>query len=128
MSLNNLNKKTSYRPVPPFKTFDRLLLESIDEAFSTLGESPKTAIYQHMERKFGISKKEIPHRLEEFSASLEKIFGLGAKHLEILFMKNIHKKIIDTQTSHSACWAASPLTFPAYVQLKKQEFKTKVES
>jgi hypothetical protein len=46
MALDGTDKRVPYEKV--FLTggrFDCLLLESIDEAFSTLGDSPKTAIY-----------------------------------------------------------------------------------
>lgn len=75
------------------KNFDRILLEAVDDALVSLGESVKQAIYFHLEDKFKVSKNEIPNRLEDFEKGLEKIFGLGAHFIEILIMKNLFKKI-----------------------------------
>jgi len=102
------------------KNFDELLLEAIDEALSSLGESPKTAIYFHVEAKFGISREQIPRRLEDFSSSLEKLFGSGARYLEIMFMRQLSKKC------KGECELNNPtLTFQGYVQIKKRNFREK---
>lgn len=75
------------------KDFDSLLMESIDEALTSLGESAKQSIYYHLEDKFKISKKEIPRRIGDFANGIEKIFGLGAHFIEILIMKKLYEKI-----------------------------------
>ena len=73
--------------------FNGLLLEAIDEVLSSLGETPKTAIYYHLEKAFNIKRLEIPERFDDFSSALEKFFGLGATNLEILFMKSLYAKV-----------------------------------
>lgn len=73
--------------------FDRLLLEAVDEALSSIGESSKLAIYFHLEKGFNIKKQEIPRKISEFAAAIEKIFGLGASFLEILIMKSLYRKV-----------------------------------
>jgi hypothetical protein len=75
------------------KPFDQILLDAIDEALASLSENVKVSIYFHLEDLFKITKEEIPNRLSDFSSALEQIFGLGARSLEILFMKNLHAKI-----------------------------------
>lgn len=75
------------------REFDRLLLESVDEALSSLGEASKEAIYFHLEKSFNIKKCEIPMRIEDFAHAMEKIFGLGASFLEVLIMKRLYNKI-----------------------------------
>jgi hypothetical protein len=75
------------------KEFDRLLLSSIDEALLTLGESAKQATYFHIEQTFEVSREEIPENLEDFQTALEKIFGIGARYIEILIMKYLYEKI-----------------------------------
>jgi hypothetical protein len=65
------------------KTFDELLLEAIDEALASLGESAKQSIYFHLQEKFKVSKSQIPKRIKDFADGLEKIFGVGAQFLEI---------------------------------------------
>ena len=74
-------------------TFEKLLLEAIDEGLSSLGESSKQAIYFHLDNRFHIKKHEIPLKVEDFMDAIEKIFGLGANFLEILIMKRLHEKI-----------------------------------
>jgi hypothetical protein len=61
------------------KKFEILLLETLAEALSTLGENVKKTIYFHLQQNFLIAKKEIPHKIVEFSDALEQIFGLGAR-------------------------------------------------
>jgi len=75
------------------KAFEELLLEAVDEALSSLGESAKQSIYFHLENRFKIAKNDIPYRLEDFHDGLEKIFGLGAHFIEILIMKSLFEKV-----------------------------------
>ena len=73
--------------------FDKLLVSAVDEALNSLGESVKQSIYFHMENQFNVTKKQIPRNLEGFQGGLEKIFGAGARFIEIQIMKNLHRKI-----------------------------------
>jgi len=75
------------------RIFEKLLLEAVDEALSSLGASSKEAIYLHLENTFDINKPDIPHKIEEFVNAIEKIFGLGAKFLEIQIMKRLYEKV-----------------------------------
>ena len=75
------------------RKFDTLLLGTVDEALASLGESAKQSIYFHIDKQFAIPRKSIPENLEEFQAGLEKIFGVGARFIEILVMKNLYAKI-----------------------------------
>ena len=75
------------------KGFNKLLLGSIDDALGALGESAKQSVYIHIERNFRIARNEIPENLSQFQEGLEKIFGMGARLLEILIMKNLYSKI-----------------------------------
>ena len=107
----------------PKLSFDKILLVAIDEALSSLGESVKTSIYFHLEETYNIKRWEIPLRINDFSKALERIFGIGAKHLEILFMKNLHAKTGVT-CEWPACKRNIPeVTFQEYVDLAKSEFK-----
>jgi len=82
-------EKESTQPNPRFRS---LLLEAVDEALSSLGDSVKQAIYFHLEETFEINKQEIPDKIEEFTNAIEEIFGLGAKLLEIRIMKSFYEK------------------------------------
>jgi hypothetical protein len=101
------------------KKFEQILLDSIDEAFSTLGESAKTSIYFYMEKKLLIAKQEIPYRVDDFSGALERIFGLGASHLEILIMEKLHAKVTCSYKWTGPNWLVPDLTFQKYVELAR---------
>ena len=73
--------------------FEKLLLEAVDEGLSSLGDSSKQMIYFYLEKTFKIKKRDIPYKIEEFADAIEKIFGLGAKFLEILIMKRLYEKV-----------------------------------
>jgi hypothetical protein len=113
----------------PTKSFEQILLEAIDDALSSLGENIKTAIYFHVEKDFNVKRHEIPKRLTDFSGALERIFGIGARHLEILFMKSLHEKIRITCQLPEYEWPLSKwiipeLTFQEYVRLMQQKFES----
>lgn len=103
------------------KAFDRLLLEAIDDAFSSLGDSAKQSIYFHLETKFKVAKTNIPDQLEGFEEGLEKIFGAGSRFLEILIMKKLYEKI-----GQPLEWNESKeLVFIDYVKAAQQSFSKK---
>lgn len=110
------------------RSFEQILLEAIDEALSSLGEGVKKSIYFHVENSFNIKRQEIPQRLADFSEALERIFGPGARHLEISFMKSLHAKIEVTCKWPEYEWPLSKwiipeLTFQEYVRLMQQKFE-----
>ncbi len=96
--------------------FNELFLASIDEALSSLGTGAKTAIYFHLEQKFNIKKQEIPSRIDSFTEALEKIFGLGSKNLQVMFMEKLHVKLKGKCKSIKL----QEFTFPKYVEAIKQ--------
>ena len=103
------------------KTFKRILLEVVDDALASLGESARQAIYFHLETKFGLPKSEIPSHLEDFDSGLEKIFGPGARFLEIMIMRKLHAKL-----NQPMLWDEDkgPL-FVDYVSAARQSFLKK---
>ena len=112
----------------PKPDFNEILLESIDEALSSLGEYVVTAIYFNMEKTFNIKRWEIPKRIKDFSDALEKIFGLGAKTLEILCMKKLHDKIGVTFKWPEyewplSKWIVTEMTFQEYVNCMRQNYE-----
>jgi len=105
----------------PEKDFDELLLEAVDEGLSTIGESSKQAIYFYLEIVFKIKRHEIPHRIEDFAAAIEKIFGLGANCLQILIMNHLYEKVGRAVKLHEP----KDFTFTAYVAAAKRSFLEK---
>ena len=105
------------------KKFTTLLLEAIDETLTALDENSKTAIYHYLAKAFNVNRQEIPDRGEDFSRALERLFGLGAKHLEILFMKSLYAKVGGGRARFSWEWVLRELTFGEYVRLMRQSFE-----
>jgi len=106
------------------RDFDKILLSSIDEALNSLGESVKQSIYFHIENKFCVARNEIPENIEEFQGGLEKIFGTGARFIEIMIMKNLHSKI----GLPLALNKKEQLEFVKYIGAAKQGFLKKTHS
>lgn len=75
------------------RDFQKLVLDAVDDAFSSLGDSAKQSIYFHLENRFMIKRDEIPNRLEDFEGGIERIFGAGARFLQILIMKKLHERV-----------------------------------
>ena len=73
--------------------FEELLMEAIDDGLSLLGESSKQLVYFYLEKNFKINRLDIPYRIDEFIDATERIFGNGAKILEIQMMKCLFKKV-----------------------------------
>ena len=75
----------------PRKDFQKLFLEAVDDAFTSLGDSAKQSIYFYLETRSKVPRDQIPFRLEDFESGLEKIFGAGTKFLEISIMKRLYE-------------------------------------
>ncbi len=103
------------------KAFDNILLRAVDDALTSLGDSAKQSIYFHLEDKFNIKKKNIPNRLGDFEAGLERIFGMGARFLEIMIMKNLYSEIEEPLE-----WQEGrEVVFIDYVEAARLSFKKK---
>lgn len=106
------------------KSFEEIFLEAVDESLASLGDSARQAIYFHLKDKFKIAKNDIPNRLQEFTDGLEKIFGLGARFLEILIMKKLYEKI-----GQPLEWSEEKeLVFVEYVTAAKKSFSKEKQS
>jgi len=77
----------------PTNDFNKLMLSAVEEGLSSLGDSPKQAIFFHLETSFRIKKEHIPTNLTEFAEALERIFGPGAPYLEKLITKRLCEKL-----------------------------------
>ena len=91
--------------------------------FLSLGESVKKSIYFHLERTFLITKQEIPSRIEDFSNALERIFGAGAKHLQLLIMEKLYTKANCSFKWEGPKWLVPDLTFKQYVELVRISYR-----
>lgn len=92
-------------------SFRENLLLAVDEGLSSLDESGKQALYRCLENS-GIRRNEIPRKVDDFAAFLEKIFGDSAKLLEIQIMKSLYKRVGDIAEFFSE---KEDITFTEYV-------------
>jgi len=99
--------------------FDALLLDSIDEALSSLGESIKRTTYFHLEQSFDIRKDEIPHRIGTFAHALENIFGVGGDLIETTILKKLYEKVGQIFTPNSP----GKTTFLQYITAAERVFE-----
>jgi hypothetical protein len=106
-----LNKKNQSRK------FEEILLESIDDAFFSLGESVKKSLYYHLEKNFLIPRQDIPLRIEDFLCALERIFASGARQLELLIMEKLYLKTRCSFKWEGPKWIVPDLTFKQYLEL-----------
>jgi len=107
--------------------FAAVLLEAIDEAFASLGESVKESIYFHLEHNFMIARQDIPEKFDDFSVLIERIFGSGARNLELLIMQNLYEKIRCLYRWEGPRWLVPDLAFKEYVNLMRLSFENAVE-
>jgi hypothetical protein len=105
----------------PERDFEKLLVEAVDEALTSLGESSKQAIYFHLDENFSIKKDEIPCKIENFAKAIEKTFGFGAEFLEVLIMKHLCRKV----GTAFECHESKDFTFIQYVTAAKRSFEQK---
>ncbi len=75
------------------KQFDQAVLEAVDEALSTFGESCKQWIYYYAETRHQIKREEICNKIEAFNKALKDLFGAGAEIISWLTAKSIHERL-----------------------------------
>lgn len=74
--------------------FNKLLLETIEEVLTSLGEPVKNSIYCCLENNFEICKEQIPKKILDFTNFLHKSIGaLSADRLEKKFIETLNRKI-----------------------------------
>jgi hypothetical protein len=110
--------------------FDKLLVEAIDEAITSLGEPVKNTFYYRLENDLNIPKNEIPQKLEEFGHIIHKIFGIGASRLEIMFMKNLNSKVkakvqMPEYEWPVSKWIVMEMSFVDYVNNLRKDYELK---
>jgi hypothetical protein len=101
------------------RSFDEVLLEAIDAALASLGESVKQVIYYRLETRHGIRREEIPSRLQEFQDAIVEILGTGSRTLENLIVNNLYSKL-GLSLEPQEIW-----TLAEYVNHAKKHMKAK---
>lgn len=87
-SLQILKKTESYKT-----NISSILIEAIQESFSSLVKPRKYNIFHYLKKEYGITQENIPKNIEKFVCIIEDQFGPGAKLFEIKMIELIHKKI-----------------------------------
>lgn len=70
---------------------DEIILDIVDKGLAALGESPKQAMWYHLEKDFKFERQKVPENLEAFEGVLQKFFGLGYSFLESLFRQQLRE-------------------------------------
>jgi hypothetical protein len=55
--------------------FNQKVLDSIDRAFESLGDSIELVLYLTLEKDYGIAKEDVPARIDALSEVLKRVFG-----------------------------------------------------
>jgi hypothetical protein len=106
------------------QSFNQILLSAIDESLFALGEDIKLLVYLHLDETYHMKREQIPSKIEEFSDALEKIFGVGARYLEILFMQQLYLKLKEkTKLVDSPELSVSELKFADYIKVMREKYK-----
>jgi hypothetical protein len=77
----------------PHDHFTKVLLAAIEEGLSSLGDSPREAIFYHLEASFQLKKEDIPLNITDFKTALERIFGPGAPYIEKIITRSLYEKL-----------------------------------
>jgi hypothetical protein len=100
------------------RDFNQLLLQAIDDSLNSLGDTVRDAIYFHLKSQFQLSYEEIPQKIDSFQEGIEKIFGTGARFIEILILKNLYAKVNLSDVFDNA----EDLEFIDYINRSRQRF------
>jgi hypothetical protein len=77
-----------------------------------LGEGASQAIYRYLQNSYGISRKDIPNKVEAFTLALENLFGKASVLIELKIMATLHQSASEFQFSSRA----NELSFVCYVE------------
>jgi hypothetical protein len=114
----------SYATTAKNRIFNDTLLESIDATLNSISVTAKTAIYFRLKDAFGIQRQDIPKEIPIFLNALEDMFGLGARHLETLFVKKLYSKIEITRALTNYHLIVSKSTFEEYIDFAHECFES----
>ena len=100
-------------------TFEQLVLQTIDDSLSVMGEEPKKALYQYLATIHSLKREDIPWRIDAFVSGLKKALGAASKVIEKLILKKLNEKIGTTyQESHG-------FEFSDYIEDARRKFEVR---
>ena len=108
--------------------FTGILLDSIDDAFASLGANVQLSLYFHLETKFTLSKQDIPDRIDDFSDALDRIFGQAARQVELLIIKCLNQRVKRSYKWVGPKWLVPDITFEKYVKLARSSVENETKT
>jgi len=75
------------------KSFEQLLLEAIEEALSLFGGSVKEVVLFYCSTKHGVSREQLPVKLNSFVKCLEEIFSYASRAIEMQVASRLYAKL-----------------------------------
>jgi hypothetical protein len=97
----NLTQTTFTRPAYTTGSYERKtaenqldmeILEAIDISLASFGESVKQVVYFQLQTNHHVEKQDIPSKIEEFTLTVEEIFGAGAILIEMKIMETLYAR------------------------------------
>jgi len=73
--------------------FREAMLRAVDSAFELVGPNVWKAIMRSVERRYGVTREEIPDKLEAFDLGLIETLGQGATLVERLILKRLSAEL-----------------------------------
>jgi len=74
--------------------FNDLLVESVKETISeVLGARVTPAFWYHYQAHLGVTREEIPYRLDTLFSALKGVFGVGGDTLGKMIIKKLYAKV-----------------------------------
>ena len=92
--------------------FNQTFLDAIDSAFTMFGDNASQAIYRYLQNSYGISRKDLPEKVELFAIALENLFGKASVLVELKIMATLHQSATEFKFSSRA----NDLSFVCYVE------------
>ncbi len=75
---------------PIENNLNTIILEAIDESLASFGENLRQTVYSQLQNNFNVAQEEIPLFIEEFTSTIEELFGDGALLIELKIMEKLH--------------------------------------
>jgi hypothetical protein len=70
--------------------WDIQILDVIDESLASFGESVKQVVYFQLQTNHHVRKQDISSNIEKFALTIEEIFGIGARLIEMKIMETLY--------------------------------------
>jgi hypothetical protein len=74
------------------ESFDEIFSEAVEEAFSSLGDFAKQAVYWYVVNKPDLQKEHLASNIEAFAASLEAFLGSGSSVMERIILQRLSSR------------------------------------